>query len=217
MTARRPALTEMAWVTAVLHVGGLVALVGMRPGSALVSLDQRRPWLAEFPLPWILGWGVWILCAFSFLGFFIYLRAATASLGFPIRLVVLAGVALAVDVACDLTFIGLLPLLARDGPNERFLALERSCYAGGMVVANGLYTLAVVLASRWLARHARLAARTRRAAALVAVAGLVLLVGGLLDQPRVAGVATPPVMLAYSAWALWVARDVLAARSSAPA
>jgi hypothetical protein len=146
--ADRP-LLACATLNVVLHVVGLVLTVtAIAPGSPVAPLEARLAYLAGRPLGWSLGWAVWVLCALALVWLLAVLRpyamqrAATASLA-----VVLAAVGAAVDLYCDVLQIRELPRLAAAGPAvvPAFLAVERTAAAGGLIVANGLYSAAVLL------------------------------------------------------------------------
>src|SRR5689334_3304241 len=97
----RVSLRVAAWLSVGLHALGLAfAQLGMRPGTPLVAVAERRAFLAAAPLGWSLGWGVWMLCALSLLLFYALLveRIAPRSGRLALALVT-AGVA--VDLLCD--------------------------------------------------------------------------------------------------------------------
>ena len=46
-----------------------IAALGMRPGTAIIALAERRGYLAAAPFGWTFGWGVWMLCALALIGY----------------------------------------------------------------------------------------------------------------------------------------------------
>jgi hypothetical protein len=150
-------LTLNAWLTAGAHAAGLVmAVVGMRSGTPLVSLDQRMAYLAKYPLGWSLGWGTWMLSALTLVAFLAVLACHVGEGSMSANLaLMLASSGVAVDLFCDILYITVLPMVAADNNVSLFLAVERAAGAGGTVVANGLYSVAVLLAT--------IALRSRRA------------------------------------------------------
>lgn len=139
------ALIGLAWTNAVLHgVGLALAVVAMRPGTAAFPAAERTAYLATRPLGWSLGWATWMLCALALVGFLAVLahqrHSALAALA-----VALAAAGAAVDLTGDTLQIVVLPGLAADGPTPLFMVAERAIAAAGLVAANGLYSVAVLL------------------------------------------------------------------------
>jgi hypothetical protein len=179
----------------VVHLVGLGCALLMRPGTPLLPLDQRMRFLAQAPAAWSAGWGVWMLCALALAGFFVLLASRLPEAA--ARAVLLCvGAALAVDLFCDAAQMAVLPLCARGEP-ALFVVVERAVGLGGTLVANGLYTLATVLAA-WVLRR-------RLFALAVAVAGGAMCVGGLLDVPRVIEISTGPTIVLFCAFTARVA------------
>jgi hypothetical protein len=138
-------LLLLAWINVALHVLGLVlALVGIRPGTPLVELAQRRDYVAGSPLGWSLGWAVWMLCALVLVGFFAALGRYLPPPSETARLaLVLAGAGAAIDLFCDAIYLTILPMVANPAIPDPilFLTVERLAITGGWIVANGLYSL----------------------------------------------------------------------------
>jgi hypothetical protein len=150
-----------------------------------------------------------MLCALALVGF---LAALVPHLDPRLRegatlAVVLAAAGVAVDLLCDTLFIVLLPALARDGPGPLFLSFERMLGAGGAVVANGLYSLAVLLSVRCSPREGewRLARGLGYATSL---AGMSLVAAGFTGVPWHLAATTPLTIVLFMCWTLAVARAV---------
>lgn len=210
--ARHCALHALAWLNVALHLLGLVlAAVGMRPGSPLTPLPERLDYLAAAPPGWTLGWMVWMLCAAALIAF---LAVAAHRLGSGRELsrlaVTFAVVGAGFDLLCDALFIVALPMLAAQRPVAEavFLLVERSIGVGSLVVANGFYSLAVLLLT--LALRGRSGVRPWTIAVGLAVAGCgFLLVGaGFTGEPWHAAWATLPTMALHCVWVVLVARNL---------
>jgi hypothetical protein len=163
-----------------------------------MALLAGRPWA------WSLAWGVWMLCALALVGFLAAAahrlpeRRALGALG-----VILAAAGSAVDLFCDGVQMVVLPQVAQGGPPAAplFLALERAAGAGGLVAANGLYSVGALLLT--LALPPGFVARCLGWATFGA--GMVMVVAGLTGDTRLAVLATPPTILLYCAWSAAVA------------
>jgi hypothetical protein len=202
-------LRLLAWINIVLHLLALLAAVlGMQPGSPLVSVEQRMAHLATQPLSWSLSWGVWALCA---LGLISFVAVATSHL--PQRraagqlAVALVTAGAGADLLCDSVQILVLPMLAAEGPGATllFLAFERAAGAGGLIAANGLYGLGTLVLTECL--RGRPGAGPALALGWAMFVGAMLLVAaGFTGDAWQAGVATVPTILLFCVWALAVVR-----------
>ena len=206
----RRLLTLTAWLSVGLHVVGLVlAVVGMRPGTPLVPAAERVAYLAGRPLAWSLGWAAWMLCALALVAFLAVLAhvvpQASAVLG---AAVMLAAAGAAIDLACDTLFITVLPGLAAGGPTPLFLAVERALGAGGVVVANGLYSVAILLATVGLRAAPEVPAVLRVLGYATFAAGMLMVAAGFTGDPRQLEIATGLTILPFLAWTLGVARSL---------
>jgi hypothetical protein len=206
----RRLLTLTAWLSVGLHVVGLVlAVVGMRPGTPLVPAAERAAYLAGRPLAWSLGWAAWMLCALALVAFLAVLAyvvpQASAILG---AAVMLAAAGAAIDLACDTLFITVLPGLAAGGPTPLFLAVERALGAGGVVVANGLYSVAILLATVGLRAAPEVPAALRVLGYATFAAGMLMVAAGFTGDPRQLEIATGLTILPFLAWTLGVARSL---------
>jgi hypothetical protein len=183
----------------------------MRPGSPLVDLQERLTYLAEYPLGWSLGWGSWMLCTLALIAFLACLVRSVQEKSDSLRLALLAATAGgAVDLLCDTIQITALPLLASQAvpPITVFLLVERIAGAGGLVVANGAYTLAILLATVALRQRAGLVPGTVVVGYIVVAGGSVLVVAGFMDSSVLAAAATGPTIGLYCVWTVLVAWSV---------
>src|SRR5262249_28195908 len=121
----------------------------------------------------------------------------------------------AVDLLCDTGQLAVLPELAAWRPPERalFLACERGLGAGGTVVANGLYSLAVPLAA--LALRGRVPAFALWLRGGPRAGGVVMVRAGLLGEPRLVELSTGPLIGGFLAWTVVVGGSL--ARAGPPA
>jgi hypothetical protein len=204
-------LTALAWLNVVLHVAGLVfAYFGMRPGSPLVPLPQRLGYLAGAPPGWTLGWATWMLCGVALVAFLAVLvgrlgeRADLARLGLTV-----AVVAAGFDLCCDSIFIVAFPALAAARPayESLFLIVERVTGLVSLVIANGGYSVAVLLIALALRGRTGLVPGTIVVGYGVAGFGLLLAAAGFTGVPWHAAWATPPTIGLYCVWVLLVARS----------
>jgi hypothetical protein len=204
----RRVLTALAWLNVAVHVAGLAfAAVGMRPGSALVGLPERRAYLATFPPGWCLGWGVWMLCALALVAFFAVLARRLPEYPDLAGLaVLLAAAGAAVDLFCDAINITVLPRAAAETEPALFLLIDRVTFAGGLIVANGLYSIATLLLTIGLARRPGMPRVVPLLGWGVFVFGMVMVVAGFADSARLAELATGPTIILFCAWAVVVAR-----------
>jgi hypothetical protein len=212
LIAPRRTLTDLAVVNIVLHVIGLLlALVGMGPGTPLVSLPERLDYLARNPLGWSAGWISWMLCSWVLLAFLAVLTqrlgegAALARLG-----LIVAVVAAGFDLAADSVFIVVFPELAAASPRNDalFLAVERITGVISLVVANGGYSVATLLFTIALSRREGLLRFTVVIGYAVGGCGLLLSLAGFTGVAWHAQWATPPTILLYCVWTLLVARSL---------
>jgi hypothetical protein len=208
--AMRPAtLKRLAGLNVVVHVAALfLALVAVRPGSPLVPLADRLAYLGQQPLGWMCGWGAWMLCAAALIAFCAVLAHRLPAASETARLaVVLAVAGGAVDLLCDVVNITIVPrLAARTGADEAlFLTMERLAGVGGLIVANGMYAVAILLLTGAL-RQARGPLRAITALGCADfVSGLVLASAGFMETPWLAELATGPTIGLYCAWIVAVA------------
>lgn len=218
-------LWALTWANLAAHGAGLVlALVGMRPGSVVVPLEARMAYLAGEPRAWAWGWGVWMLCSLLLVAWLTVLRDLLPERSPAARLaLLLAAAGMAVDLLCDVVQIAVLPDVAARaataaraaaGSPDLFIALERLAFTGGATVANGLYTIAVLLMT--LALAGTVGAAARWAGFATVAAGSAMAVAGLLPSPALLEAATGPTIGFYSVWTVLVARGLRSPRSPVP-
>jgi hypothetical protein len=191
---------RIAAANVTFHLVGLVfGATVMRPGSIAEPLAARSAHLATHPLGWQLGWGVWMLSALTFVAF----MEQVTRLDPAARLaLVLGAMGASVDLLCDSLQMLVLPMTA---PGDAFLAWERLANAGGLVVANGLYSVAVLVAT--LALPGRMARMARAAGVCTFLAGMFMVAGGLADSASLVVFSAGPTILAYCAWVVLATRE----------
>jgi hypothetical protein len=209
----------LAVVNIVLHVIGLLlALVGMGPGTPLVSLPERLDYLSGHPLGWSAGWISWMLCSWVLLAFLAVLTQRLGE-GAPLaRLgLIVAVVAAGFDLAADSVFIVVLPELAAASPRNDalFLAVERMTGVVSLVVANGGYSVATLLFTIALSKREGLLRFTVAIGYAVAVCGFLLAGAGFTGVAWHAQWATPPTIGLYCVWTMLVARSLESSTRSA--
>ncbi len=201
------ALPALAWANVALHgLGVAAAWFGMRSGSIATPLNERMAYLAGWPVGWVGGWGVWMICAVVLVSFMAVLRSRLpAPRPLADLALALTAAGMSVDLLCDVIQMQVLPLAAA-GPGQvsLFLAFERVAFTGGVTVANGLYTAGVVMMTACL-RKATMA--TRLAGWAAGVSGGVMALAGLVLSPALLLASTGPTIGFYSLWTVLVARD----------
>lgn len=201
-------LAALAWANVALHAAGLlVAWFAMQPGSVVVPVSERMAYLATRPAGWSVGWGIWMLCTLLLIAFLAVLRqrlpAGPSVL--PGLALLLTATGMAVDLLCDVIQIQVLPGLAGGSP-DLFLAFERLAFTGGMTVANGLYTMGVLLMNVRL--RGLVSSPALLAGWATAAAGFALAVAGFAPSAELLQVSTGTTIVTYSLWAVLVARDL---------
>src|SRR5262245_44743356 len=95
------------------HLAGLgLAVVGLRPGSPVVPLDERMAYVASRPAAWTVGWGVWMLCALAFVAFLAALGRYGETPALASLALLLGGIGMGADLLCDVGQMLVLPDLA---------------------------------------------------------------------------------------------------------
>lgn len=195
----------VGWANIVLHLVGLVlAAVLMRPGTPMVPLPDRQAYLGGSPFGWTLGWVTWAVCAILLLA---WLALVAARFALPPAATALAlalcASGLAVDLTCDTLWIALVPgLAARAAP--AFVPVERALTLGGVVVANGLYSLAVLVVT--LALPASTGRLVRLTGLASVCAGLVMAAAGAWGNPWAIAATTGPTIFGFVVWVLLLLR-----------
>jgi hypothetical protein len=202
----------LAFVTHAL-AGALLALVLRHGLASEPDLAARVSFVASHAWAWRLSWLAWSAAALAI--FLLSVRLARAQLGSARSAVVaaaplLVACAVAADLSGQVQAIVLLPEHAQAAEPARFASIERLVTLLSGVLANGLYTLGIVLlawgARDWLPRWASLAA------AVVGVSGAAL--SGSAGAGFAQGVfwSTAALMPALLAW-LWAMARAARARS----
>jgi len=193
-------LRVAAWWNVALHAVALAfAAAVLRRGTPAVPLPERLPYVAAHSWEWTAGWLAWMTCAAALAAFMALLaRARPSALTRAAALLALCG-AMA-DVACDAAYMAVLPVRAT-GDVTRFLAFERHLGLASLTLANGLYTLAVALATLALPPAARAA---RSLGALTVAGGLVLAAAGVIAGPILPALGTAITIPAFLGWTLAV-------------
>jgi hypothetical protein len=198
----------LAGINVLVHLLALaLSAFWLRPGTSLYGAE-RWTYLAEHSLEWSLGWGAWMLCALALVAFFAVLANAVPDGGLLVALMVcLAGAE--VDLLCDLMQMT-LPKLARADPLPQplLLTLEHIAGAGGLVVANGAYTVATLLATLRLRRRPEILPFTILAGWGVFLFGSFLVLAGMTDWTLLAVSAAGPTVLLFCAWVVLVAHSL---------
>ncbi|HSB60415.1 MAG TPA: hypothetical protein VLI67_01765 [Vicinamibacteria bacterium] len=199
------ALAIAASLNVALHVLGLALALGhLRPGTPLVPLGSRLGYLAARPLGWSIGWAVWMLCALALVAFLAAVARDAPNRARAALAVTVAIAGAAVDLLCDTLQIVVLPQLAARAAADAtlFLAAERGLGAGGTVVANGLYSIAVLLMT--LALPGRLPALGTVLGVATFLAGLGMVGAGFTGDPGQLEAATGATLGAFIAWTVAV-------------
>jgi hypothetical protein len=205
-------LTVLAWLNVLWHVAGLaLAGIGMGPGTPLVSLRERMTYLAAAPVGWTFGWVSWMICALllvAYLAVLVHRLGETAELARFGLLIAIAG--LPIDLLCDSMFIVVLPMIASWQPpaEQLFLAVERATGIGSLVVANGAYSVAILMVSRVLQNRASIGLGTVMLGYAVGMGGLLLVAAGFTGVAWHAQWATPPTIGLFCVWLVLVARSI---------
>ena len=200
-------LIPLAWANAAAHgIGLIVAWRALRPGSLVLPLAARMHYLAASSSAWRWGWGIWMLCALLLVSFVAVLRRQIPGDPVAAQLALhLTAAGMAVDLLCDAFQIQALPLAARAGPGL-FLVLERLAFFGGLTVANGLYTIGVLLLNVCL--RDRIGSIARWAGWATVVSGFALAVEGIAPSQALLAAATGATLGFFCLWTLRVAYDL---------
>lgn len=169
-------LSVAAWTACATHVlAALGSLFILRPGTPIEpDLAARAAYIDANLVAWRAGWALWIVATVAL---FLLLRA----LDRRASLIVLPG--LAVDVVSQL-------VLASP------LAWSELAYRGSGVVANGLYTLALLLALR----RTTLPLALERGGYVVVALGVAVALASLVLHPVALFLSTGALAAAMIAW-----------------
>jgi hypothetical protein len=215
MFGSRP-LLGLAWLNVVVHgIALALAWVGMRPGSALEPLPERLAYLAGEPVAWTLAWLAWMVSAVGLVAFLAVVARSTGSSLAQLGLVS-ALVGAAFDLFCDCIYILLLPRLATGVGEQQvlFLPVERATGIGSLIIANGAYSVAVLLVSHACRTLPGVTRVTTLLGYAVGGGGLVLAAAGFTGSAWHAALATPPTIGLFCLWVVLLARSLEPARRS---
>jgi hypothetical protein len=196
----KSALRAAARVNVALHVIGLLlAATALRPGTPAAPLAARLAYLTSRPAGWTLGWLTWIACAVALAAFMILLARAVPSprTGWGAALALAGAI---VDIAGDLAYGWVLPAHAAIDA-AAFVSFEHRLSLLSLTVANGLYSVAVLVSTLALPTAATAA---RGLGVLTFVGGMVLAGAGLTGDPRHVMVGTAVTITSFMAWTLVV-------------
>ncbi len=205
-------LVGLAWLNVALHLAGLeLAAVNISPGTQLVPLGEQLGYLASEPIGWTVGWAVWMSCALALIAF---LAAVTWRLGRRARLanlgLTIAVVGAAFDLFCDSIYILVFPGLpsARQFPEERllFLIVERVTGIGSVVIANGAYSIGILLLTVAMAKQPWMPRIATGMGFAVAGFGLLLAATGFTGVAWHTEVAAAQTIGLFCLWVVLVAQ-----------
>jgi hypothetical protein len=201
-----------AWLNVALHLAALaLAAAFIRPGSPLVTLNERLDYLGSTPFCWTFAWVAWMLCAAALIAF---LATVTSCLGKEASLaqlgLMIAVAGIGFDLLCDSIYILVFPMLAsqKPPPETLFLTVERVTGIASLVIANGAYSVGILLITLALRHRENLARFTTATGYAVAGFGLLLAAAGFTGVPWHAAWATPPTIGLFCVWVVLVARSL---------
>jgi hypothetical protein len=200
-------LLTLARLNILLHIVGLAfAAFGMWP-------PLRDETFAEFvgssPLGWTLGWATWMLCAVALIAFLATAvnrlpeRAPLAWLGLTF-----AVVGLGFDLLCDSIYIFILPRLGQGFTPNLFDTLERITNIASLFIANGGYSVGILLIAADMKRSGRARPATTGVGYAVGICGLLLAATAFLHVQVFTAMAAAPTILLFCVWVVLVARDL---------
>jgi hypothetical protein len=210
---------RLALANVVLHATGLgLAATVLRPGAVPPEAAARAAYMASHRTVWATGWSVWGACALAQVAFLAVLsegRERGPGAGEARVALVLATGGAAVDLTCDTLWAALVPDVAAAGPTLLFLTLERALSLAGQAVANGLYSVAVLLATVAVG-NGRLGMNAVGLSGLLTFAtGFGLVTAGAVGSLRLLPATSAATILCFMAWCVIVARHEHAGRTAA--
>ena len=191
---------RVAWFAAAAHFLAAVAmLLFLRQGLPGFAEEERVAYMSARPVMWLGGWVLWHVAAVSLIALYVALAMRFRDV-LSITAVAAATAGLAIDIACEAKYIGVLPALRGD----EFERLDRELEVLIGYAANGLYTAAfillVVAGWRVLPKLALVLAGP------VAGSGVALAMASLRHDPRLQTVTTALLFVSLIAWMVVVAR-----------
>jgi hypothetical protein len=204
-------IKPLAWWNVALHVVALaMTWFLIRPGMSPIEVSTRQTYVVTHHWEWAIAWGTWMACAIVQVIFYAelarYLTKARDAATFAVSI---ASAGLAIDLLSDTIWIVLIPRLPTWHTDTTLIyqAIEQLAKGGGLVVANGLYSFAVLILTLCL-RHQIASPITILLGYGVFAFGMALSLAGLMSSQWLAEVSTGPTILCYCAWALLAARHV---------
>jgi hypothetical protein len=156
----------------------------------MVPVSERRAYIQGAPAAWMGGWVAWMVCAVALVALCRELarHASRERMGLALTAARLAMLGAAIDLCCDVILGVVLPRLAASR-GEHFVVVDRVASLLGETVANGLYSVAVVILAWSLAPED---------VALRWLGVLVFVAGGCLATAGIAAGMTGPFFLEAS-------------------
>jgi hypothetical protein len=177
----------------------------MTPGTPLAPPEDRVAWLAEGHLGWSIGWVAWMLSALT-LVFFLAAVARNTDAPLARLAVVLAAAGAAVDLLCDTCQILLVPAIAAPDHRALFPIVEHVVWAGGLVPANGLYSIGCLLAT--IACADQVPRRTTALGIGTFAGGMAMLAAGFTFHPTHIQMSSGATMVVFCAWVVDLSRQL---------
>jgi hypothetical protein len=204
-------IKPLAWWNVALHVVALaMTWFFIRPGMSAIDVSSRQTYVVAHFWEWSTAWGTWMACAIVQVVFYAelarYLTKARDAASFAVSI---ACAGLAIDLLSDTIWIVLVPRLPTWHAETTvvYQVVEHIAKGGGLVVANGLYSLAVLILTLCL-RQQITSSITILLGYGVFIFGMGLSLAGLVSSQWLAEVSTGPTILCYCAWALLAAHHV---------
>jgi hypothetical protein len=156
-----------------------------------------------------------MFCALALIAYLSTLKHRLGTQTLLAELALMIAVAgLACDLLCDSIYIVVLPMLAswKPQPEALFLTVERVTGLGSLVIANGAYSVAILLFTKTLQTQLRMARIPTATGYTVAALGFLLATAGFTEVPWLAPWVTPPMIGLFCVWVVRVARSLESAR-----
>ena len=172
-------LRHAAMFSFAMHAGAAMLLPLISTGLMSDGPEDRGRFIEDHRLMWVATWSVWALSALSMLLVFVAFRRAYAGTLMVLHAAVTGALAVLADLTGESMLIGVLPSAVDFDDWEVFLTFERAATMLCAGLANGLYTVAVLLLS--MAAAGELPSFARLCACGIAVGGGALTVSAILD------------------------------------
>lgn len=197
--------SNVAWLAAATHVVASMAMLFLlREGLPGPSTEERLAYIADHRVAWMGGWLLWQLAALSLIGLYGVLALRFRGVASLVAMTC-AGAGLALDLASEARYMGVLPELRGD----EFARVDRDLEVLIGYGANGLYTVAFVLLV--MAGWSVLPRMARIVSPVVAVSGFALAVVSLAHSPRWETITSAILFPFFTLWivvvALWLRRE----------